>query len=536
MPKCQLWKLAGCLICLLALAVLAGEAQGEDALYHPYGYPYGGYPVVREGIDLLGEDAPNPPYGGTVFIDPDIITQTDPTALQNVTDAGRGDRVMYDRRVEDWITVSAYLFDARYDDGLAIEIQVNPEFGSVAAAMAEAEKYGRVVGQLPRVLRSDVNHCVIHKGRELLGGGSGGILIHTEHAEWSMSEGYLEEELAHEAGHASLDSTHAQTPDWLVAQTADGNFISDYARDHPEREDIAESFLSWLALRHRSARISRPYERAILETIPNRIAYFDRYIEAHPPARHPVTQDHRQVLDFAHFANSNSITSDLVLVNTEAVPAHPAVYFYDSMGEPLDPETVVDMAGNLEVREDGALSARTGIEPLGELTISTHGRGELVAGSVTVFSDILRSNPWGEPAGDAGRFGGFLRFHVQDLGAAGVGASAPVNDAIFPAQRREGGINTGAAVRNLEAEPMTLTCHLTQGGSELESVDIRLEGNGQKAQFIDELFQETDLSDFVGSVRCIAPEGERFTGLALEVDTSERVFTTLPVVPVVNRN
>lgn len=112
LPKCQLWKLAGCLICLLAVAVVAGEARGEDA--------------------------PNPPYGGTAYIDPDIITQTDPTALQNVTDTGRGDRVMYDRRVEDWITVSAYLFDARNDDGLAIEIQVNPEFGSVEAAMAEA--------------------------------------------------------------------------------------------------------------------------------------------------------------------------------------------------------------------------------------------------------------------------------------------------------------------------------------------------------------------------------------------------------------
>ena len=39
-------------------------------------------------------------------------------------------------------------------------------------------------------------------------------------------------------------------------------------------------------------------------------------------------------------------------------------------------------------------------------------------------------------------------------------------------------------------------------------------------------------SDFVGSVRCTASEDGRFTGLALEMDADNRVFTTLPVVPV----
>ena len=34
--------------------------------------------------------------------------------------------------------VNAYLFMARFDDGLTAEIQVNPEFGSASAAMAEA--------------------------------------------------------------------------------------------------------------------------------------------------------------------------------------------------------------------------------------------------------------------------------------------------------------------------------------------------------------------------------------------------------------
>ena len=71
-----------------------------------------------------------------------------------------------------------------------------------------------------------------------------------------------------------------------------------------------------------------------------------------------------------------------------------------------------------------------------------------------------------------------------------------------------------------------------KAGAVLETKDIPLAGNGQTAKFIHELFTQTDTSDFVGSVRCTAPEGERFTGVALEMDADSRIFTTLPVIPV----
>ena len=41
----------------------------------------------------------------------------------------------------------------------------------------------------------------------------------------------------------------------------------------------------------------------------------------------------------------------------------------------MDPASVVDLTGDLEITGDGALSIQTEMEPLGELTISTHGRG-----------------------------------------------------------------------------------------------------------------------------------------------------------------
>ena len=95
----------------------------------------------------------------------------------------------------------------------------------------------------------------------------------------------------------------------------------------------------------------------------------------------------KTALDFAHFANGASITSSLVFVNVATHPIRPALYFYDKNGNLIDAESVVDVTGDLEVTEDGALSIQTEMEPLGELTISTHGRGEVVTGSVTVDAE-----------------------------------------------------------------------------------------------------------------------------------------------------
>jgi hypothetical protein len=69
---------------------------------------------------------------------------------------------------------------------------------------------------------------------------------------------------------------HAASAGWLQAQLADPDFVSDYARDNPTREDIAESFLTWLAVQHRADRLSPELYDTIVDTIPNRLAYFDQ--------------------------------------------------------------------------------------------------------------------------------------------------------------------------------------------------------------------------------------------------------------------
>ena len=218
---------------------------------------------------------PSPPFGGTIFIDPDIITDADPTAFVDLEFTGQESRQMFDRRVNDWITVDAFLFEARFDDGFTVEVQVNPEFGTAEAAEPVATFYAGAAGRLPTALRADVETMWIHQGDEPFGGGNNNLLIHVEQGDAYIADGILEETLVHEAAHTSLDADHATSPGWRAAQGADPTFISDYARDFPVREDIAESFLPYLAIRHRADRIGPTLAQTILSTIPNRIAYFD---------------------------------------------------------------------------------------------------------------------------------------------------------------------------------------------------------------------------------------------------------------------
>jgi hypothetical protein len=216
-----------------------------------------------------------PPFGGTIFLDPDILTSSDPTTFTSLAYVGQARRTMFDRRVNDWISVTPFIFKANYADGLSIEIQVNPEFKNVADAEIQASKYAVEFGRLPTALRRDVKTSWIHMGTQPFGGGNNNLLIHVGQSTLYEKEGILEETLVHEAAHTSLDADHSASKGWINAQKIDPGFISMYARDNPRREDIAETFLLYMALRYRSDRISASLKEKILETVPNRVKYFD---------------------------------------------------------------------------------------------------------------------------------------------------------------------------------------------------------------------------------------------------------------------
>jgi hypothetical protein len=219
-------------------------------------------------------ESAEPPFHGTIFVNKSIVLDDDPSVFDKTTPMGIGQRRMFDRRTNRFAEVDARLYQADFKDGMKIEVQVNVEFDETEAQQA-LDRYLPVVGQLPAVLRKDVKTMWIHKGKEPFGGGNDNLLIHTGMGEVYLRDGILAETLCHEAAHTSLDATHANNDRWQTAQRLDGEFISQYARDNPGREDVAESFLLYVALRYRRDRIPNDLAETIETTMPNRLKYFD---------------------------------------------------------------------------------------------------------------------------------------------------------------------------------------------------------------------------------------------------------------------
>lgn len=85
--------------------------------------------------------ADDPPYAGTVYVDPDWITPADRSFFSAATPAGRMAVQMYDRRIPDWTTVDARSFTLNFAEGVTVMAHINPEFSS-STSESLAEKWG----------------------------------------------------------------------------------------------------------------------------------------------------------------------------------------------------------------------------------------------------------------------------------------------------------------------------------------------------------------------------------------------------------
>ena len=230
----------------------------------------------------------NPPFWFGTATSPDfkdVIKNTDPKHITlTLNYAGQKIREMFDRRINSFINLNAYLFNAEYSDDLKIEVQVNPEFMSQDKAREPAEYYAIVIGQLPKALRTRVEKVWIHNGEEPFGGNyyAKSLLIHVQQGDKYIADGILEEIIIHEACHTLFDGLYENDSDsdwnsnWKKSRNKDNNtYISTYAEEFPEREDIAESFLAYFAFRYRKDRISSKTYDNIKIQIPNRIEFFD---------------------------------------------------------------------------------------------------------------------------------------------------------------------------------------------------------------------------------------------------------------------
>lgn len=232
----------------------------------------------------LAQDLPDPPFSdtaGTVF---DIITEQDPSVLDCLLPLGQAPRQIWDKRVDGEPIVEAHLFLAKYGDGAQVEIGINPEF-SAERAQELAQRFAHIIGQLPGSLRAGIGRFSVHDGDKGFHAGTGQIVVYLGRADQRASYAHLEESIFHESVHASWDDAHRLAPEWKAAQMADGGFLTDYAAESPEREDLAETALFAFAILHHPDRLPPQDTADTQRAVPHRIDYVARLL---PPGQ-PLT-------------------------------------------------------------------------------------------------------------------------------------------------------------------------------------------------------------------------------------------------------
>ena len=86
--------------------------------------------------------------------------------------------------------------------------------------------------------------------------------------------------MLHEYAHLAYDGAAYSSANWRAAVAADDRFITEYARDFPYREDVAESYVAWFAVRCSADRLMAAEMEWIEAAIPARLAYFDDLLGA----------------------------------------------------------------------------------------------------------------------------------------------------------------------------------------------------------------------------------------------------------------
>ena len=130
---------------------------------------------------------------------------------------------------------------------------------------------------MPSYLRKDVETIWLHDGNENYGGGNKNLLIHHVRTQEYVQKGILEETFMHEAVHTSLDEYHLFSEEWINAQSKDLGFISEYAMEFPQREDLAETYPICFGLKYKPSAFKKEVREKIFEMIPNRLEYCDKY-------------------------------------------------------------------------------------------------------------------------------------------------------------------------------------------------------------------------------------------------------------------
>jgi hypothetical protein len=238
--------LASKIFCIIALTAAQSAAE-----------PLFPNSVVSNDLDFIRDDDPGPgfclQYNGTTRAE------------------------MADKRHDTLFADNVHLFQANFADTTNVEVFVHPDVGTQTDAQDIAEPVLNAVAKLPRPMRELLSHVVIHEGNETAFSEDKGrfFAVYSANVRSRISTHDLQETIFHESVHATLDVPHASSVEWKTAQAADGAFITEYAADNPDGEDMAESALfAWTLLKH-PGRLPAGVEDSVRTLMPNRLAFFE---------------------------------------------------------------------------------------------------------------------------------------------------------------------------------------------------------------------------------------------------------------------
>jgi FtsZ-binding cell division protein ZapB len=224
-----------------------------------------------------------PPFGGTMWDLPDLIKSSDYTIYSTSSYQGIETRLFYDKSIPDFINYPAHVYKVNFGDNLSIDFEIYTEFTLEEAGNIE-QKYAPLIGQLGKDLRRNIKSFEFLKGEEVASAQRTDDLNYaniTFHTDWltlvetRFSGDRTEELLIHESAHLSIDPYVYGQQGWTNAVNLDGNYLSTYAKDNPNSEDIAETFQAYIAVKYFPDRISNSLRDTILSVCLNRFKYFD---------------------------------------------------------------------------------------------------------------------------------------------------------------------------------------------------------------------------------------------------------------------
>jgi len=195
---------------------------------------------------------------------------------------------MWDRTANNgngaWTEPLSWIYDIRYRDNVIAEVRIRQRDYTKSQADAAIIRYSHYLGRLPFVLRNGIKLINIMKADANFGGNNWNNSIDIYEGSLSerlLAEGNMEEMLLHEGTHAALD--YLYNDQWITERNKDTKFISKYAYDNPNREDISETFAIWLALRNKENRLSADDYALVTEGLKHRIAYLNALnFDVHP--------------------------------------------------------------------------------------------------------------------------------------------------------------------------------------------------------------------------------------------------------------